>query len=65
MPYLRAVQLCTAFQRKQKMLQALCLQGFEAPYKTAADRNRTGTGITTHGILSPGRLPVPPLRHTI
>ena len=29
----------------------------------AADRNRTGTGITTHGILSPGRLPVPPLRH--
>ena len=28
----------------------------------AADRNRTGTGITTHGILSPGRLPVPPLR---
>ena len=31
----------------------------------AADRNRTGTGITTHGILSPGRLPVPPLRHII
>ena len=44
------------------MLQALYLQGFEAPHKTAADRNRTGTGITTHGILSPGRLPVPPLR---
>ena len=32
--------------------------------KNAADRNRTGTGITTHRILSPGRLPVPPLRHT-
>ena len=33
------------------------------PFLTnAADRNRTGTGITTHGILSPGRLPVPPLR---
>ena len=32
---------------------------------TAADRNRTGTGITTHGILSPGRLPVPPLRQKI
>ena len=29
---------------------------------SAADRNRTGTGITTHGILSPGRRPVPPLR---
>ena len=28
----------------------------------AGDRNRTGTGITSHGILSPGRLPVPPLR---
>ena len=33
------------------------------PLSRAADRNRTGTGITTHGILSPGRLPVPPLRH--
>ena len=31
-------------------------------FKSAADRNRTGTGITTHGILSPGRLPVPPRR---
>ena len=31
-------------------------------FTNAADRNRTGTGITTHGILSPGRLPVPPLR---
>ena len=60
--YLRVVQLCTTFQRKRKMLQSLCLQGVEAPYTTAADRNRTGTGITTHGILSPGRLPVPPLR---
>ena len=30
---------------------------------TAAGRGRTGTGITTHGILSPGRLPIPPLRH--
>ena len=31
-------------------------------FTSAADRNRTDTGITTHGILSPGRLPVPPLR---
>ena len=29
----------------------------------AADRDRTGTSITTHGILSPRRLPVPPQRH--
>ena len=33
-------------------------------FTSAADRNRTGTGITTHGILSPGRLPVPPLRQS-
>ena len=33
--------------------------------KAAVDRNRTDTGITTHGILSPGRLPVPPLRHIL
>ena len=32
-------------------------------FTNAADRGRTGTGITTHGILSPGRLPIPPLRH--
>ena len=29
------------------------------------DRGRTGTGITTHGILSPGRLPIPPRRHLL
>ena len=46
----------------------LCLQSENSCLSTrqeffnAADRNRTGTGITTHGILSPGRLPVPPLR---
>ena len=28
----------------------------------AAGRNRTGTGITSRGILSPLRLPVPPPR---
>ena len=28
----------------------------------AGDRNRTGTGISTRGILSPVRLPVPPPR---
>ena len=31
----------------------------------AGDRNRTGTGIATHRILSPGRLPVPPRRHCL
>ena len=36
---------------------------FTTQHITAGDRDRTGTGITTHGILSPGRLPVPPRRH--
>lgn len=31
----------------------------------AGNRNRTGTGVTTHRILSPGRLPVPPHQHMI
>ena len=29
----------------------------------AGNRARTGTGFKSHGILSPGRLPIPPLRH--
>ena len=29
----------------------------------AGDRGRTGTVLSYHGILSPGRLPVPPHRH--
>ena len=29
----------------------------------AGNRARTGTGYKSHGILSPGRLPIPPLRH--
>ena len=28
----------------------------------AGNRARTGTGPTSHGILSPGRLPIPPFR---
>ena len=28
----------------------------------AGDRGRTGTSRKAHGILSPGRLPIPPLR---
>ena len=31
----------------------------------AEDRNRTGTGITPRGILSPLRLPVPPPRQKV
>jgi hypothetical protein len=34
-------------------------------YHCAEDGNRTRTSIAEHGILSPGRLPVPPLRHTV
>lgn len=32
------------------------------PIYGAEDRNRTGTGFRARGILSPVRLPVPPLR---
>ena len=35
----------------------------KSPFDGADDRGRTGTGISSHGILSPGRLPVPPRRH--
>ena len=28
----------------------------------AGNRGRTGTRLTSHGILSPGRLPIPPFR---
>ena len=30
----------------------------------AGDRSRTGTILSYHGILSPGRLPIPPHRHS-
>ena len=33
---------------------------YETHFFHAGNRNRTGTGVTTHRILSPGRLPVPP-----
>ena len=47
---------------KQKNKRNAVNSTFLLLFTNAADRNRTGTGITTHGILSPGRLPVPPLR---
>lgn len=31
----------------------------------AGGEARTRTGVTTHGILSPRRLPIPPLRQLI
>ena len=34
-------------------------------FSGAGDRGRTGTSITAHGILSPGRLPVPPHRQNV
>ena len=48
---------------KQKNKRNAVNSTFLLLFTNAADRNRTGTGITTHGILSPGRLPVPPRRH--
>ncbi len=49
--------------KQRKKLQTQMLSKLTAIHITAGDRDRTGTGITTHGILSPGRLPVPPRQH--
>ena len=37
----------------------------QSSHLNAADRNRTGTKFNPRRILSPVRLPVPPLRHPI
>ncbi len=39
------------------------LPGCSTPRYGAGSRGRTGTKLTFHGILSPGRLPIPPFRH--
>ena len=59
-PWLKVVQNQKALLKR---LQTQINSKFTANHITAGDRDRTGTGITTHGILSPGRLPVPPRRH--
>ena len=57
----KGVQRCSNILKQKNKRNAV--NSTFLPFLTnAADRNRTGTGITTHGILSPGRLPVPPLR---
>ena len=45
-------------QHAKKTAQSIAFSRFF----NADDRGRTGTGISSHGILSPGRLPVPPHR---
>ena len=35
-----------------------------SPYVGAGGRSRTGTGLSALGILSPVRLPIPPLRRS-
>ena len=42
----------------------LLLPAWHPSLNGAGDRDRTGTILTYHGILSPGRLPVPPHRHS-
>ena len=49
-------------QKTSETQASLNIRGF---FDNAGDRDRTGTGIATHGILSPGRLPVPPRRHNL
>ena len=38
---------------------------FLAEENGAGSRDRTGTRNKSHGILSPGRLPIPPFRHIV
>ena len=46
--------------------QAALLRDIYFPiHRGAGDRGRTGTILSYHGILSPGRLPVPPHRHSV
>jgi hypothetical protein len=49
---------------KQERLEGQAAVNHDAnPLKDGAgDRDRTGTGLSAHGILSPRRLPIPPLR---
>jgi hypothetical protein len=59
--------LSSSFQReraKQERLEGLAAVNHEANLLKdgAGDRDRTGTGLSAHGILSPRRLPIPPLR---
>ena len=43
--------------------QAALLRDIQFPVLLGAgSRGRTGTILTYHGILSPGRLPIPPFR---
>ena len=39
------------------------LPGCSTPRYGAGNRDRTGTRFKSHGILSPGRLPISPFRH--
>ena len=44
-------------------MRSLSVSGiFYNPFFGADGRGRTGTGISSHGILNPGRLPIPPHR---
>ena len=53
-------------KRLKKILKSLVPKTGIEPVRCfgAEDRNRTGTVFNHRRILSPVRLPVPPLRHT-
>ena len=54
----RSIQLSYAHIFNRQICQFRCYS-----HLNAADRNRTGTRFNSNRILSPARLPVPPLRH--
>ena len=60
--------VCRFPSHKSRLLRAFHFYKKTRPqnaisFCNAGNRNRTGTGVTTHRILSPGRLPVPPHQH--
>ena len=61
----RSIQLSYAhiFNCLIRQLRYLITSYDASQYLNAADRNRTGTRFNSNRILSPARLPVPPLRH--
>ena len=58
------VSLCMSTKEFfNKILESLLRFDVSSWERTAGGRNRTGTKVTFRGILSPLRLPIPPLRH--
>ena len=76
--FVELIKLLTVYKRREKsqayihrtlvrvlLTLHIFIMFWKASIVSAPGRGRTGTSITRHGILSPRRLPIPPLRHII